>query len=442
MNTETVRYRYRAYPDKRQQRMFSRLFGCTRLAYNDALAYCRASHAAGTGFPADIQKVVLTDAKKTPERAFLNQVYGVCLIQSVNDAKAAYRNFFNSRTGSRKGRPVGLPRYKSRKDNHDSARFTRAARFSVSTGPEPTQATLALPGGLGAVAFVMSRPLPSTPSSVTVLREPDGRYYLSFVVTREVRHREHPTGRIAGIDVGLSSYAHIAHLDTTTGQIRHSRIDTPAYLRRKERALARSQRCLARKKPGSKNRGKARVKVAVLHRKIRHARADHAHQSAAALVKDHDIIAIESFTPASLAKTTMAKSAADQGLGQFLALLAEKAARTGTILVKVDRWYPSTQECSTCAALTGPRGRPGLKVRRWTCTQCNTTHDRDINAATNILNEGLRVLATTTPVADGQSETQNALGREAEDAHAASRHGRSTPDDPGRTTGDLTHAAA
>ena len=415
--TEVVRYRFRAYPNAKQASAFARLFGCVRVVYNDALAYCRAEHAAGRGFPSDIQTQVLTRAKSTEQRAWLNQVYGVCLVQAVNDAKTAYRNFFDSVNGKRAGRRVGLPRMKSRHDHYDSARFTSAARFTVETDPvDASVGWLALPKMYGRLRFAASRALPSTPTSVTVIREPDGRYYVSFVVTRPIERNPTPTGRGVGVDVGLSSYAHTVSVDTTTGEeIETARIETPAYLRRRARALARSQRAFSRTQKGSRNRDKARHRVAVAHRKVREARLNHAHQQAARLVAAHDTIVVESLDLTTMVKArSLSKSVADQGLGQFLALVEEKAVRAGKRFVKVSRRYPSTQLCSTCGTKTGPRGRHELGVRSWTCgtlpgrgTGCGAVHDRDVNAARNIYTEGLRILATTH-VADGRSETLNA----------------------------------
>ncbi len=398
VSTEIVRYRYRAYPTGKQVRLFARLFGATRVAYNDAVAYCRAEHAAGRGFPTDVQTIVLTHAKKTPQRAWFNEVYGVCLVQAVGDARTAYRNFFDSLTGKRRGRKVSAPVFKSRHHNRHTARFSTAARFSVTI--DGRTGTLHLPKMYGPLRFTASRDLPSTPTSVTLVQEPDGRYYVSFVVQRPTRTTG-PRGAVAGIDVGLSSYAHVLTRTTQPGDLTATEtvvetvttIATPAYLRRKERALRRSQRALSRTTKGSRNRAKARVRVARLHRKVREARLDHAHQHAARLVAAHDMIAVETLHTAPMARNRRtAKAVHDQAMSQFLRVLEHKAASQGTPLVKVARTYPSTQTCSTCTHITGPRGLTGLSVRRWTCTHCGTHHDRDINAATNILNEGLRLL--------------------------------------------------
>ena len=299
------------------------------------------------------------------------------------------------------------------------------------------QAILTLPK-IGQIPFVLSRELPSNPSSVTVIGESDGRVYLSFVV-RVSNSTGSTTGLVCGIDPGLSSFATVFSVDTDTGSETELVIDTPAFLRRKARALARSQRALSRKKKGSKNRAKARTHVAMLHRKVREARLDHAHQHASRIITDHDIIAKEDPSVAAIARTKLAKSVHDQAMAQFLRLLKEKAERRGKICIKVDRFFPSTQICSSCKNLTGPKGLAELQIRHWICSTCNTSHDRDVNASRNILAEGLRLLAIEQPrmVADGRSETENACGADirpaamlavGEDADIGTEAGRASED--------------
>lgn len=414
MDTSVLRYRYRAYPTAKQRRSISRLLGGCRVAFNDALDYVRAEHDAGRKYPGltAIQHQVLTVGKKRPDREWMNEVSGVALIQAVRDMQAGYGNFFASVQGKRKGRKVSPPRYRSRRDSVQSARFTRAARFRVTKTGE-RQAVVRLTG-IGDLKFVLSRDLPSEPSSVTLIREADGRTYVSFVVRVE-NEQAATTNQACGIDAGLSNFATVISVDSNTGEATSSKIDTPLFLRRRARALARSQRAMSRKQAGSSNRRKAKVRVAVLHRKVREARLDHAHQHAAKIVASHDVICVEDLAVAGMAKTKLAKSVNDQGMGQFLRLLSEKAARQGKAFVRVDRYFPSTQICSHCKSVTGPKGRSQIHVREWTCAECGVSHDRDINAARNILEEGLRLLQAGSSLklscdADGQSESLNACG--------------------------------
>jgi putative transposase len=403
-----VRYRYRAYPTAKQTRAISQLLGGCRVAFNDALTYARQQHAAGNPYPKakGLQHHVLTLGKRTPERAWMRELCAVALQQAVTEADVAYRNFFASIKGERKGRRMGYPKYRRRSESRQSARFTKAARFTVTVTGE-REATVRLTG-IGELKFVASRPLPSEPSSVTVIREADGRTYVSFVVTVDYTPSD-TVNRTSGIDMGLSSFATVLTVDDN-GEEKIGKIDTPKFLRRRSRALARSQRAHARKQKGSRNREKSRRKLAVHHRKVRDARLDHAHQQAATLVAANDVLAVETLSMTGMAKTSGA-SVHDQAIGQFLRILEEKATRTGTVLVKVGRTFPSTQLCSNCHHKTGPKGREELHVRRWTCAECGVTHDRDVNAARNILAEGLRLLALQqTSDADGLSESINACG--------------------------------
>lgn len=408
-----VRFRYRAYPTGPQRQALARLFGCCRVVHNDLVGAREQARAEGRLYPnlGELSKALITQAKRTPGRGWLGEVSAAALQQALADADRAYRNFFASVAGGRRGRRVGHPRFATR-HGRQSARFAANARFSVSAVHD-RRAVVRLPR-VGNVPFVLSRPLPSEPSSVTVVREADGRFYVSFVVRTEDPQAE-PTGRVCGVDVGLSSFATIVSATTGTGDgERVERVPSPLLLRRRARALARSQRTLSRRQKGSANRAKARRRVAVRHRKVRDARLDHAHKLADRIVDAHDVVCVEDLAVGAMARTTMARSVADQGLGQFLRLVDEKAARRGKTVVRVGRWFPSTQLCSACGARTGPAGREHLHVRRWTCAACGVSHDRDVNAARNLLAEGLRLLAEggLPVVADGRSETENACGAE------------------------------
>ncbi|WP_276973723.1 RNA-guided endonuclease InsQ/TnpB family protein [Ferrimicrobium acidiphilum] len=438
MSETVLRYRYRAYPGREATIALSRTFGSCRVVFNDAIATREYAHKHGLPFPKtkELSRALITKAKKTPERKWLAEVSAVALQQALDDADTAYRNFFRSTKSVSKKRKVGHPKFKSRHDSRQSARFTNAARFKVELVHE-RQAVLTLPK-IGRIPFVLSRPLPTNASSVTVIRESDGRTYLSFVV-RVQNEEALKTNRICGIDPGLASYATVFSVDTSTKDQTEFQIDTPALLRRRARALVRSQRALSRKKKGSKNRAKARTRVAVVHRKVRQARLDHAHQQAAQIIANHDIIAVEDPSVDSMARTKLAKSVHDQAMGQFLRLLKEKAERQGKICKKVDRYFPSTQICSSCKSLTGPKGLAELKIRHWICSTCNTSHDRDVNAARNILAEGLRLLEVeqSAMVADGRSETENACGADVrpaamlavgEDADTGKEAGRASED--------------
>ena len=248
-----VRYRYRVYPSPGQQQALARAFGCARVVFNDCLRLRDACHTAGEKVSdTEVQRRVITLAKRTPERAWLAEAPSVALVQAAGDARRAHRNWSDSLSGQRKGRRVGHPSFR-RKHGRQSVRLTRNG-FAV-------HGSRLYVAKVGDIKVRWSRPLPSVPSSVTVIREPDSRYYASFVVERGTAPFP-PCDREMGVDVGLHRLA-----VTSDGEI----IANPRFLRAKERHLARAQRALSRKRKGSANRAKARHRVAVLHRKVREA---------------------------------------------------------------------------------------------------------------------------------------------------------------------------
>jgi putative transposase len=376
-----VRYRYRIDPAGRQRQALARAFGCARVVYNDALREReRAHHASERITDSEVQRRVVTLAKTTPERAWLAEVASVALVQACQDARRAYRNWFASLSGTRKGRRVGHPRFRT-KHGRQSIRLTRNG-FAL-------QGAMLYVAKVGQVRVRWSRPLPSAPSSVTIIRDPDGRYYASFVVERAPTPLP-PVDRVAGIDLGLARFATLAVSEGTSETIAN-----PRHLRAAQRRLARAQRQLARKRKGSGNRAKARHRVAVCHRKVRDRRADHHHKLALRLARENQAVAVEDLSVKGLARTRLAKSVHDAGWASFVRLLEHKAAQYGRRVVKVDRWEPTSQTRSVCGHRDGPKP---LTVRTWACPACATVHDRDLNAARNIL------------VAAGLAETQNACG--------------------------------
>lgn len=362
-----VRYRYRAYPSPGQQQALARVFGCARVVFNDSLRLREESRAAGEKISdSEIQRRVITLAKHAPAREWLAEAPSVALVQACNDARRAYRNWFDSLSGKRQGRRVGQPRLR-RKHARQSIRLTRNG-FSV-------RGERLYVAKVGEIRVRWSRPLPSEPSSVTVIREPDGRFYASFVVDRQPAPLP-ACDREAGIDVGLDRLA-----VTSDGQI----IANPRFLRAKQRHLARAQRALSRKQAGSANRARARRRVAVLHRKVRETRLDHAHKTALRLIRDNQAVYAENISIAGLARTRIAKSVYDAGWSQLLRLVEEKAGYYGRTFRRIGRFEPTSQVCSACGVKDGPKP---LSVRVWTCAACGTLHDRDINAARNILAAG------------------------------------------------------
>lgn len=383
------RYRYRAYPTPDQEQSLARLYGCVRVVFNDVIAARNKARTEGAPYPKTAElSLALTRSKSTPEREWLTEVSSIPLQQALADADRAYRNFFDSITGRRKGRKAGAPRFKSRKDRRQAARFTRASRFQVrQTTHGVGFVRLAK---IGDLRFALSRELPAEPSSVTVIREADGRYYVSFVMDAPNRPAPAPVRHAAGIDLGLNHLAVISYDDGTA-----EKIPNPRHLRKQLRKLATAQKELARRKKGSANREKTRARVAALHRKVRDTRSDHHHKLARRIVDENQVIGAETLGITALARTRLAKSVHDAGWGLLIRLIQEKAIEADRTLVLAPRSFPSTRLCSACGTIG--EAKP-LSVRSWACP-CGAVHDRDINAAINLRN-----------VAAGHAETVNACG--------------------------------
>jgi putative transposase len=341
------------------------------VVFNDALAAREQARAAGLPYVSDgeLSKLVITQAKKTPERVWLGEVSAVVLQQALADLNTAYRNFFASLTGRRKGPKVGAPRFRSRKDSRQAIRFTRNARFKVTR-----VGRLRLPK-IGDVPVRWSRPLPAEPSSVTVIKDATGRYFASFVVEAGDTPLPDVVAEV-GIDLGL---IHFAVLSDGT------KVTNPRWLRRRERKLRKAQQALARTQKGSKNRAKARVRVARQHARTADARREFHHRLSTQLVRENQAVYVEDLAVNGLARTKLAKSVHDAGWSAFVSMLEYKAQRAGRTLIRIGRFVPTSQVCSACGVKDGPKP---LHVRAWTCAACGAVHDRDVNAAINILAAG------------------------------------------------------
>lgn len=365
-----LRYNFRIYPTPGQCAALAKAFGCARVVYNDGLRLRQEAHEHGLPYikDVDLQRQVITEAKKTPERAWLGEVSNVVLVQALNDLHKAYRAFFASVTGKRKGPKVAPPRFKSRKDNRQAIRLTRNG-FSIRASGRLYVAKV------GEIPVRWSRNLPADPSSATVVKDAAGRYFASFVV--EVGDEPLPeTAAEVGIDLGLKYFAVLSD---------GRKIDNPRFLRRAERRLRKAQQALSRKAKGSANREKARRKVARAHARVADARRDFAHKLSTQIIRENQAVVVEDLCVKGLARTKLAKSVHDAGWSAFVNMLAYKAARHGRTLIRVGRFEPTSQVCSACGALDGLKP---LHVRSWTCPACGVRHDRDVNAAKNILAAG------------------------------------------------------
>ena len=390
-------YRCRAYPDRAQQQVLARTFGCVRVVWNRTLAARNARWQTESRSTSYAQTdAALTVMKKDPDLAFLCDVSSVPLQQTLRHQQKAFAAFFAKR--------ARYPRFKSRR-GRQAAHYTRSA-FSMRDG------VLRLAKTTAPLRFVWSWPdvdvTTLDPAMVIVCREPDGRWYVTFTIDTASPEPLQETGHTVGVDLGVTDFA-----VTSDGE----RIANPRCLQRKARNLARYQRRMARRQQGSANRVKAAAKVARAHRKVRCARRDYLHRVSTRLVRSADTIVIEDlYVVGMLRNRHLARSISDCGWGEFRRQLEYKCQRYGRRLVVIDRWFPSSKTCSACGYLFAELS---LSTRQWTCPSCRARHDRDLNAAKNILAAGLAVTACGAGVRHrGSSSVQPTMKQEPRPATA------------------------
>ncbi|MCM2578194.1 RNA-guided endonuclease InsQ/TnpB family protein [Streptomyces meridianus] len=371
MKTEPVKraFKYRFHPTNEQAAELSRTFGCVRKVYNLALeARTVAWFQRQERVNYNATSAMLTQWKKTEELAFLSEVSSVPLQQTLRHLQGAFSNFFEGR--------AKYPRFKSKKKTRRSAEYTRSA-FTYRDG------ALRLAKLKNPLAIVWSRPLPQgvEPSTVTVSQDSAGRWFVSMLC------EDASVGPLRALDTAVGIDAGITCLVTlSTGR----KITNPRHERRDRAHLAKAQRALAKKQEGSRNRDKARLKVARIHARIADRRRDFLHQLTTRLVRENQTIVIEDLNVRTMLKNrSLARAISDAAWTDLRSMLEYKAAWYGRNLVTIDRWFPSSKLCSACGTV---RDELPLNVRVWTC-DCGTTHDRDVNAARNILAAGLAVTA-------------------------------------------------
>ena len=373
---ETKRaYKFRLYPTPEQAVMLARTFGCVRFAYNHFLrlrtdAWFQRKERIGY----HETSAQLTLLKKTPEHIWLNEVSSIPVQQSLRHLQTAFGNFFAKRN-----------RYPTFKTKHDrqSAEYT-ASGFKWDGG------VLSV-AKLGPLSVRFSRTIPRAAkvTTVTISMDAAGRYFVSMLCTDEVQAKPSVAAKV-GIDLGLTHFVVLS-----TGE----KIAGPKAFKTTEKKLAKAQRALAKKQKGSANRKKAKLKVARLHAKIADTRRDFLHKLSTRLVNETQVIAVETLAVSNMQKNRrLSKAIGDAGWSEFLRQLEYKSLWYGRELVGIDRWYPSSKRCSDCGHTV--KSMP-LQVREWTCPECGSIHDRDVNAARNVLAAGLAVSAlgeTVSPV--------------------------------------------
>jgi putative transposase len=374
-------YKYRFYPSDEQKRILARTFGCCRYVYNWALRHrtdAYYQHGERLYYEGTAQRLVLL--KKQEETIWLNDVSSVPLQQALRHLDKAFRNFFEGR--------ADYPTLK-KKRNQQSA--TYASNAFTWDGHTLTLAKMDVP-----LSIVWHRPLPDgcKPRSVTITKDEANRYFVSILVDEDIKPLE-VTPKMVGLDLGLKSM-----VITSNGQT----YGNPTFFAKDEKKLAKAQRQHAKKKKGSQNRSKARLKVARLHKKIADKRRDYQHQLSTRIIRENQVVCVESLQVKNMVKNhCLAKAISDVGWSEFVRQLEYKAAWYGRNLVKIDKWYPSSKRCSACGHLLETFS---LDVRVWTCPECGIVHDRDVNAAKNIRAAGLAVLACGEAVRPGAVKTK------------------------------------
>ncbi len=376
-------FRYRFYPTAEQEDLLRRTMGCARLVYNRALAERTQAwyeRQARVGYAET--SVMLTLWKKEEELSFLNEVSCVPLQQGLRHLQKAFTNFFAGR--------AKYPKFK-KKRNGGSAEFTKSA-FKFKEG----QVFLAKCSEPLPIRWSRQLPEGAEPSSITVKLTPSGKWFVSLLVDVDIE--PWPVSLLkVGIDLGINSL-----IALSTGE----KVNNPKSFRAKHKRLKKAQKALARKEKGSNNRYKARLKVAQIHEEIANARKDFLHKLTTRLVRENQTIAIEDLAVKNMVKNPkLALSISDASWGELVRQLEYKCEWYGRELVKIDRWFPSSKRCSHCGHVVE---KLPLNIRAWDCPNCGEHHDRDINAAVNVLAAGLAVSVCGATVRPEQSKSVRA----------------------------------
>ena len=359
-------YKFRIYPNKEQRIIFAKTFGCVRFIYNLMLSD-KIKHYQQTG-----KTLSVTPAKYKSEYEWLKEVDSLALANAQLNLQTAYKNFFSNKK-------AGFPKYKSKKKSRK--RYTtnnQHGSIRIESGK------IKLPK-VGYVKIVQHRPMIGTIKSATIEQTPTDKYYVSILVEYESQVPEVEPHKFIGLDYSM----HELYV-TSEGE----RADYPRYFRKHERKLARLCRWHSRRKLGSKNRERMRMRVCLEYEKITNQRTDYLHKKSYHLAEKYDAVCIETLDMHTMSRLLrFGKSVSDNSFGKLREMLSYKLYYRGKRLLQVDKWYPSSQLCHIC----GYRNMEAkdLKIREWKCPSCGAEHDRDINAAINIREEGKRIIQTT-----------------------------------------------
>src|SRR6266849_406125 len=386
-------YKYRMYPTDEQVHILARTFGCCRYAYNWALrARTDAFFQRGERLYYNQLAVLLTDLKKQEETAWLSEVSSVPLQQSLRHLDTAFRNLFEGR--------AEYPTFHKKHSVQAATYATNAFRWD---GHSLTLARMDAP-----LDIHWSRPLPKgcKPTSVTISKDCADRYFVSILVEEDIK-RLSVVNKQVGLDLGLKSM-----VITSDGHT----YGNPKFFAQDEKKLAKAQGRHAKKKKGSQNRRKAQLKVARIHARIADRRRDYQHKLSTEIIRENQVVCVESLHVKNMVQNhKLAKAISDVGWSEFVRQLAYKAEWYGRRLVKIDTWYPSSKRCFDCGHMLDSLT---LDIRQWTCPQCGVAHDRDINAAKNILAAGLTASACGEMVRPGRAKAHTGTSPRSRKAHS------------------------